>query len=117
MNEIKVGDIIEGTVTEIRKFGALMIFAGNIKGLLHISEVADDFIRNLSRYLTIGKTYQVKVLEIADDNFLRVSMSKITPEEKEQYRNQSSKRTPVEKEYIDFSALEEKLKEWTKKGE
>lgn len=117
MSEIKVGDIIEGTVTEIRKFGAIMIFPNGYKGLLHISEVADAFIRNLSRYLTIGKTYQVKVLEIADDKFLKVSMSKITPEEKDLYRNQSLKRTPVEEEYIDFSALNEKLKEWTKQGE
>ncbi len=114
MSEIKVGDIIEGTVIEIRKFGAIMIFPGHYKGLLHISEVADDFIRNITRYLTIGKTYQVKVLQVDDDHFLRVSMSKITPEEKDLYRNQSLKRTPVEDEFIDFSALEQKLKEWTK---
>lgn len=114
MNEIKVNDIIEGTVIEIRKFGAIMIFENDVKGLLHISEVADAFIRNISRYLTIGKTYQVKVLEVEDDGFLKVSMSKISNEEKEQYRNQSSKRTPVNEENIDFTALKEKLDEWTK---
>ena len=117
MSEVKVGEIIEGTVIEIRKFGAIMIFPNGYKGLLHISEVADAFIRNLSRYLTIGKTYQVKVLEIADDKFLKVSMAKISQEEKEMYRNQSLKRTPVEDEYIDFTALEAKLKEWTKQGD
>ena len=114
MTEFKVGDIIEGTVIEIRKFGAIMIFENNVRGLLHISEVADAFIRNISRYLTIGKTYQVKIVEIEEDGFLKVSMSKISKEEKELYRNQSLKRTPVDKENIDFTALSEKLKEWTK---
>ena len=114
MINIKAGDIVEGTVIEIRKFGAIMIFENDIKGLLHISEVADAYIRNISRYLTIGKTYQVKVIEVEEDGFLKVSMSKISKEEKEQYRNQSLKRTPVDKQNIDFTALAEKLKEWTK---
>ena len=80
MSEVKVGEIIEGTVIEIRKFGAIMIFPN-------------------------------------DDKFLKVSMAKISQEEKEMYRNQSLKRTPVEDEYIDFTALEAKLKEWTKQGD
>ena len=114
MSEIKVGDIIEGTVIDIRQFGAIMIFDNDVKGLLHISEIADAFIRNIRRYLKIGKTYQVKVLSIEDDGFLKVSMSKISDEDKELYRSSNLKRTPVDKENIDFTALEEKLKEWTK---
>ncbi len=114
MNEIKVGDIIEGTVINIRQFGAIMIFDNNVKGLLHISEIADTYIRNIKRYLKIGKTYQVKVLEKADDGFLKVSMSKISQEDKEMYHSNASRRTPIDKEFIDFTALEEHLKEWTK---
>ena len=114
MIEYKVGDIIEGTVINIRKFGAILIFENNQKGLLHISEVANAYIRNLSRYLVIGKTYQVKVIAIEEDGFLKVSMSKISQEEKEIYRNTSLKRTPVDEEKIDFTALKEKLDEWIK---
>ena len=114
MTEFKVGDIIEGTVIDIRQFGAIMIFGNDVKGLLHISEIADAYIRNIKRYLKIGKTYQVKILSVEEDGFLKVSMSKITSEDKEMYRNTTMKRTPVDKENIDFTALEEKLKEWTK---
>lgn len=117
MNEYKINDIIEGTVISIRPFGAIMIFEDGRKGLLHISEIANTFIRNISRYLLIGKTYHVKVIEIADDGFLKVSMNKISQEEKDLYHNQSAKKVPVDKQYIDFEALKEKLPKWVKKEE
>ena len=115
MNNYKVGDIIEGTIINIRNFGAIMIFEDGRKGLLHISEIANVFIRNISRYLLIGKTYQVKILSIEDDGFLKVSMSKITKEEKENYHSSTAKKTPVDPKYIDFAALEAHMDEWIKK--
>ncbi len=110
----QVNDIIEGTIINIRPFGAIMIFEDESLGLLHISEIANTFIRNIYRYLKIGKTYQVKVIDIETDGFLKVSMSKITEEEKETYRNSQVKRNPIDEKYIDFTALKEKLPEWIK---
>ena len=115
MNTYKVNDIIEGTIIIIRPFGAIMIFEDGQKGLLHISEIANTFIRNINRYLKIGKTYQVKVIGIEEDGFLKVSMNKISEEEKEEYRSKVLKRTPVDSQYIDFEALKEKLPEWIEK--
>lgn len=108
----QINDIIEGTIIAIRPFGAIMIFDDESLGLLHISEIANTFIRNINRYLKIGKTYQVKIIDIEADGFLKVSMSKITEEEKENYRNSQSKRCPIDTKYIDFTALKEKLPEW-----
>lgn len=108
----QVNDIIEGTIISIRPFGAIMIFEDESLGLLHISEIANTFIRNINRYLKIGKTYQVKIIDIESDGFLKVSMSKITEEEKEIYRNSQVKRNPIDPKYIDFTALKEKLPEW-----
>ena len=108
----QVNDIIEGTIISIRPFGAIMIFEDESLGLLHISEIANTFIRNINRYLKIGKTYQVKIIDIESDGFLKVSMSKITEEEKEIFRNSQVKRNPIDPKYIDFTALKEKLPEW-----
>ena len=113
----QVNDIIEGTIINIRPFGAIMIFDDESLGLLHISEIANTFIRNINRYLKIGKTYQVKVIDIEEDGFLKVSMSKISEEEKEAYRNSQIKRCPINEKYIDFSALKEKLPEWIKQAQ
>ena len=116
MSKYKIGDIIEGTIISIRPYGAIMIFDDESKGLLHISEIANTFIKNIYRYLLVGKTYQVKVIEVAEDGFLKVSMSKISEEEKENYRSQNLKRTPIDEDKIDFTALKEKLDEWTKEN-
>ena len=76
MKQYEVGEIIEGTIISIRDFGAIMIFNDGKKGLLHISEVANVFIRNIHKYLRIGKTYQVIIIGIEPDGFLKLSMSK-----------------------------------------
>ena len=115
MTEYKVGEIIEGTIINIRDFGAIMIFNDGKKGLLHISEVANVFIRNIHKYLKIGKTYQVKIIGIEDDGFLKLSMSKITDEEKEEYHKNGVKRIKIDPEFVDYSALKEKLEEWISK--
>ncbi len=115
MKEYQIGEIIEGTIINIRDFGAIMIFNNGKKGLLHISEVANVFIRNIHKYLRIGKTYQVKVIGIEPDGFLKLSMSKISEEEKNEYHKSGVKKVKIDPEFIDYSALKEKLDEWIKK--
>lgn len=115
MKKYEVGEIIEGTITNIRDFGAIMIFSNGSKGLLHISEVANVFIRNIHKYLKIGKTYQVKVIGIEDDGFLKLSMSKITVEEKDEYHRNGVKKIKIDPEFIDYSVFKEKLPEWIEK--
>ena len=112
MNTYKINDIIEGTIITIKPFGAIMIFEDGQKGLLHISQVANTFIRNISRYLKIGKTYQVKIIDIEEDGFLKLSMSQITQEEKEEYHKNGIKKEKIDPQYIDFTALKNKLPEW-----
>ena len=115
MKEYQIGEIIEGTIINIRDFGAIMIFNDGKKGLLHISEVANVFIRNIHKYLRIGKTYQVKVIGIEPDGFLKLSMSKISEEEKNEYHKNGVKKVKIDPEFIDYSALKEKLDECIKK--
>lgn len=112
MIEYKVNDIIEGTIINIRDFGAIMIFSDGKKGLLHISEVANVFIRNIRKYLKIGKTYQVKIIGIEEDGFLKLSMSKITEEEKNEHHKNGIRKVKIDPEFIDFSAIKEKLPGW-----
>jgi len=111
MSKYQVGQIIEGTIITIRPFGAIMIFESGEKGLLHISQIANTFIRNINRYLKIGKTYKVKVIGIEEDGFLKVSMLQISDEEKEEMRAHNLKE-PVDSQNVDFTALKEKLPGW-----
>ena len=112
MNTYKINQIIEGTIISIKPFGAIMIFEDGQKGLLHISQIANTYIRNISRYLRIGKTYQVKIIDIEQDGFLKLSMSQITQEEKDEYHRNGVKKEKIDPQYIDFTALKNKLPEW-----
>lgn len=115
--DIKVGDIIEGTVIEHRPYGSILIFDDETKGLLHISEISNTYIKNIRRFMHIGRTYQVKVISIAEDGFLRVSMNKITDKEKEEYRQRKERKVAIDENSIDFTALKEHLKTWEEEVE
>lgn len=112
MPEYKIGDIVEGTAIELRPYGAIVLFDNNRLGLLHISEISFSFIKNIKKFMHVGRTYQVKIIDIADDGFLKVSMNKISDAEKEQYRNKREKRVEIDPSTIDFTALNEHLKTW-----
>lgn len=113
--ERKVGDIIEGTVIELRRFGALMIFEHDTTGLLHISEISDHFVFDISRYIQVGRNYNVKILEIDPHNaFMKVSLKKVTIEDRVDHKSISRKRTMVDEDDISFAVLKSHLDEWTK---
>jgi len=113
--EHKIGEIIEGTITELRRFGALMIFENDATGLLHISEISDRFVFDISRYVQVGRNYNVKILDIDPNNgFIKVSLRKVTIEDRLDYKSSGKKRAAIDEENIDFSPLQEKLEEWTR---
>ena len=71
---IEVGSIIEGRVTDITRFGAFVEVAPQKKGLVHISEVSNDFVKDVSDYLKRGQTVKVKVLSLGDNGRIELSI-------------------------------------------
>ncbi len=72
LEEIKEGDIVEGTVKNITEFGAFIELDG-IDGLLHITDMSWRRINHPSEMLSIGDTVKVKVKDV-DENTKRVSL-------------------------------------------
>lgn len=64
--EPQIGTILEGKVTTITKFGAFVALEGGRSGLVHISEIANTYVNEVSDHLTQGQT--VKVLVLANEN-------------------------------------------------
>lgn len=64
--EIEVGSILEGKVAGITKFGAFVQLPGDVTGLVHISEIADVYVRDIHQFLIIGDTVKVKVLSLRE---------------------------------------------------
>ncbi|WP_025209121.1 polyribonucleotide nucleotidyltransferase [Hippea sp. KM1] len=71
---IKEGDIVEGVVTRIEKYGAFIKLLPNKEGLLHISQISNDRISNIYDVLRIGDRVKVKVTNI--DELGRIALSR-----------------------------------------
>ena len=74
--QLEVGKIYEGKVTGITKFGAFIDLSEGKTGMVHISEVAPTFVKEISDYLTQGQTVKVRVLNIAEDGKISLSIKK-----------------------------------------
>lgn len=110
--EIKVGDLIIGKVNQIRPYALFLTFENGQNGLLHISELSNNYIRDIEKYGSIGDEIKVKVLSIDENNgFLRVSY-KAVPEEERYNSHDNSKQLSFHFDEADFKDLEEKLPEW-----
>ena len=59
--QLEVGNIYEGKVTGITKFGAFVELDKDTTGMVHISEVANTFVSEIKDHITEGETVKVKV--------------------------------------------------------
>lgn len=72
--QLEVGMILEGKVSGITGFGAFVDLPGNKTGMVHISEVAQSFVKEISEHLKEGQTVKVKVLSIGDGSKISLSI-------------------------------------------
>lgn len=63
MKKYRKGDIVSGCVTGIEKYGIFLSLDDYYNGLIHISEISEDFVKNIHDYVRIGETINAKVLE------------------------------------------------------
>lgn len=58
VSELEIGSILEGTITGITNFGAFVALPNGKTGLVHISEVADEYVREVRDFLKeIGRAH------------------------------------------------------------
>lgn len=74
--QLEVGTILEGKVTGITKFGAFVELPEGKTGMVHISEVAPTFVKEIRDYVTENQMVKVKVLSISEDGKISLSMKK-----------------------------------------
>lgn len=79
--ELEVGAILEGKVTGVKKFGAFVLFENGKTGMVHISEVSNGFIEDLSTVLTEGEMVKVKIMNIGNDGKIGLSIKRALPPE------------------------------------
>ena len=65
---VLVGSIVDGTVTGITHFGAFVNLESGQAGLIHISEIAYEYVRDVRDHLKLNERVQVKVLQVNPSN-------------------------------------------------
>lgn len=105
MGKYKYGEIITGCVTGIEKYGIFVNLDEYYSGLIHISEISDNFVRNIHDYVKMGETIKVKVLEeTSQERHVKLSIKGID------YRiNKSS--TKIKETSMGFITLKKHLDE------
>lgn len=73
---LEVGSIVEGRVTGITKFGAFVALPGGKSGLVHISEIANSFVSDVSEHVQMGQTVRVRILSVSDDGKINLSIKR-----------------------------------------
>ncbi len=74
--QLVVGDIVEGKVTGITNFGVFVDIGENKTGMVHISEVAQTYVNQISDFVKQGDTVKVKVLSVSEDGKISLSIKR-----------------------------------------
>ncbi|WP_028254998.1 S1 domain-containing RNA-binding protein [Veillonella magna] len=76
---IEVGSVLEGTVTGITKFGAFVDLGNKQTGLVHISEVANEYVEDIHDFLKEQDKVKVKVLGVDEKGKVSLSIKQTQP--------------------------------------
>ena len=130
-NKFEIGSIVEGTVTDIKPFGAFVALDERTKGLVHVSQISNNFIDNINEHISVGDKVKVKIISI-DEASRKISLSireanpVISRERHSNNSNHSSSsnyrgrensnnvKQPIKAK---TDSLEDKLKEWLKQSD
>ncbi len=79
-SDIEVGQILEGTISGITHFGAFVVLPNGRTGLVHISEVADAYVKDIKDYFKENDKVQVKVLSMDPKGKIALSIRQSKPQ-------------------------------------
>ncbi|HEV8354269.1 MAG TPA: S1 RNA-binding domain-containing protein [bacterium] len=102
---VDVGTVVQGKVVKITNYGAFVELSDGKSGLVHISEIADVYVKDVRDYLKEQETIRVKVLGLNDKGKLDLSVKQALAPEERVTRTREKK------------SFEEKLKAFMKESE
>lgn len=112
--QLEVGTVLEGKVTGITKFGAFVELPDGKTGMVHISEVAPTFVKEIKDYVQENQTVKVKVLSIMEDGKISLSMKRVDSPagaKPQNSRRDSYEWTPRRNDNMSFEDMMNKFKQ------
>ena len=113
IDQYKIGMTVYGKISGIKPYGAFVAFDDGVTGLIHISELSNGFVRNVSHFVEIGEYYMLRVIDIDKEHKqLRLSFKALS-----QNKRRYAKRVKflgMPDNIKGFSILRDKLPKWIK---
>ncbi|SDZ79132.1 uncharacterized protein SAMN05660420_00326 [Desulfuromusa kysingii] len=111
MNDLKEGMVLNGVVTNVAAFGAFVDIGVHQDGLVHVSQLADRFVKDPNEVVKVGQQVQVRVLEV-DVQRKRIALTmrsgEVKPQAKKEQRGakkvKTTKQAPRENTQTDLAA-------------
>ena len=111
MSDDLIGSIVKGEVVSIKPFGAFIKLENGEQGLVHISEITNDYVKDIKDYIQEGQSVKVKVLAKKDQNKLTLSIKQV-----ESNNETEVVKKPVKK-VVKQDGFEDKLSYFLKRSE
>ena len=108
MSKYEKGKVIKGTVTGVENYGIFISVDEEYTGLIHISEISHNFVKNVNDFVKIGDIINVEILDVDDkNNHIKLSIKNIKYKNVNKIRKKRIYETPN-----GFNTLSEKLPNW-----
>lgn len=101
--QLNVGEIVEGKITGITNFGLFVDLGEGKSGMVHISEVARNFVSDINELFKVNDVVKAKVLTISDDGKISLSIKRALEPEKATQKNVRKERRSFESSKPDGS--------------
>ena len=114
----KAGQIVEGKVTGIQPYGVFVALDYRTNGLIHISEISDGFVRDISRYAAVGDTIRVKIIDFdPQTNHAKLSLKAIARPHSRNRRKPVTYKASMPPMKIGFQSIASNMDQWIKEAE
>lgn len=130
------GDTVTGEVVSIKPYGAFVKLPNGEVGLVHISEVAEEYVKDVHNYLDVGQEVAVKVIGIHEEGKYNLSMRQLTRRERdsahyskqvrefrealesrrEELRTETAWRRVTKEKQAKFATSHRSLRQWIESG-
>ena len=91
--EAEIGKIYTGKITRLMNFGAFCEILPGKEGLIHVSELADRFVKDVAKEVNVGDVVTVKVVEIDPQGRINLSKKRAEPGYEEKPEDKNKKKT------------------------
>ncbi len=117
----KIGEIVEGKITGIQAYGAFVALDDDTNGLIHISEISDGYVKDITRFVRVGDTVRVKIIDIDEStNQVRLSLKALHKKRAHGRMGMFSHKATLPESKLGFLSVEKQLPIWiqeAKKGD